>query len=71
MCKVRYKHPLMGLQSQFKVAATNKNAPLFLILYNPQDNPDNFSLMNSLLNFDEQRKECENLLDTIRDRHRN
>ena len=25
--------------------------------------------MNSLLNFDEQRKECENLLDTIRDRH--
>ena len=24
--------------------------------------------MNSLLNFDEQRKECENLLDTIRDR---
>ena len=25
--------------------------------------------MNSLLNFDEQRKECENLLDTIRDRN--
>jgi len=33
-----------------------------------QDSNDNFFLMNNLLNFDEDRRECESFLDTIRDR---
>ena len=33
-----------------------------------QDSNDNFFLMNNLLNFDDDRKDCESFLDTIRDR---